>query len=1718
MYNRSLTNRIYIVGVALTTLLFIDLAPAIASTSVDSGDIDSPRGIVVIDSAVPDSGLVARELPGYTVVIMDKSNDPLKSIADAMEHFGSVNSLVVVSHGGDGGLSLGGEWIDQQALTSGSGAVARIRQSLSDDAEILLYGCDVAATETGQLFVSTLAKMTDTTVAASTDTTGHSRNGGDWDLEFSAGGAQTSQPFSQQFMQDYRYTLSHFRGGSITWQAVELDGDGLKNDVQITVKTVWRYNSVNGVSLSASPSLSMSQLSNDIIYVNGNATLADYALQTTIIEARDLDPDTHYLVGFQSCCRINGLQNNASGSWTIQAEIFLKDGNLAPKIDFPIILEVPQFQSDGVTVLNDWTFDIGSTDPNADKLRYRMANLVELGGGSSTNPTGLSINPNTGLLTWSGSGAFPAGLYSGGVVAEDVDTVGNTKSKSHVDFILDLQPKASVLFTPPASVPETQNVRVEKGATFAFSITGAAIDTQSLGNVQGALTEPTEGNFVFDPGPVGSGLLPATYPITFEIRDTSGTRSNAYLTINFIVPDPNAPAIDNIEGDRTTYGAVVAQLVDQNLDATVSDLDNVEFNTGFLKFNVTFTDGQFEILSVQSTGDGIGEIRVTGNQIFYEGNLFGVVDGTEDGLGRALRINFTTTNATLAAVQALVRALTYEDSFVLRSVGDRGLSLFIQDPQGNSSSYDFFIDVQSHPSAPPPGGGPVEAANNLSIVEGVTISLSAENINYADPDAGDTVTLTVSNVANGQFELVSNSGVAITSFTQQQVTLGQIAFAHDDSEVSPSYDISASDGSNPATSPSAGDITFTNVNDQTPAISGTPATTVIVGDSYSFTPTATDADLVVGNTLVFSINTQPSWASFDTGTGALTGNPGASDTGATSNIVITVNDNGGLSASLPAFSITVVDPCVADPNGAVCLATDSDGDGLSNAEEDALGSDRNNADTDGDGINDGVETGDPANPTDSDGDGVADVLESNIMDTDGDGIVDSNDADDDNDGIPNIVEAGGDPANPVDSDSDGIVDRLDPDSDNDGIPDVIEAGPAPATPVDTDSDNIPDYLDIDSDGDGLLDQFEDAIAGNDADSDGIDDAYDVDITGGTDLDLNGVDDLVMPSNPDSDGLPSYLDLDSDNDGIADTAESDMSGVDTDGDGIDDVYDPQITGGFDNDGDGVDDAWTLPDTDGDTVPDVNDLDSDNDSINDVTEAGFADTNGDGFVDAGQAITTTPPDTDFDFVADYRDTDSNNDGTFDIDDGIFGYLDTDGDGRIDAVPETDGDGILGDADGALQAYGDLLDTDFDGISDSVDADIDNDGIPNAEDGFGQDTDGDGIPNERDLDSDNDGISDLREGGGFDSNDDGIVDNPNDQDGDGLADEFDADNGGTALPLPDTDGDGVGNHMDTDSDNDGLFDIFETDGIDTDADGIVDDFVDVNGNGLADSVDGSLPGFDVVAYIDTDGDGSEDYVDLDSDNDGLTDAEEGAGDADGDGIPDFRDPLGKPIETAVSGAGSASPWMLVPLFLLVVLRQRRRHTMKVLPMAMAIAAITAMMPVDQATAQDQLGNAESEQWFAAVGLGISWLDPNVTGTGFVVTDNTSVSFRLSGGYHLSSRWSLEVSYVDAGAARIGSINSAIGDLGDLEYKLWTAGAIYRFPKYSFRDRLYPYVKFGAVHTQNSVTDSRILYERVNSLGVYFGAGGVWCLTKHLMLDAELVSYDHDELSLSLGIRRNF
>lgn len=156
----------------------------------------------------------------------------------------------------------------------------------------------------------------------------------------------------------------------------------------------------------------------------------------------------------------------------------------------------------------------------------------------------------------------------------------------------------------------------------------------------------------------------------------------------------------------------------------------------------------------------------------------------------------------------------------------------------------------------------------------------------SDPD-GQTLTYSIANKP------------AWASFSS---TTGRLSGTPGDNHVGTTSGIviTVSDGSASA-SLAAFSLTVQARPNNAPTITGTPQTTATAGTAYSFQPSASDPD---GQTLSYSITNKPTWASFSTSTGRISGTPSDTHVGTTSGIVITVSD-GSASASLAAFSLTV---------------------------------------------------------------------------------------------------------------------------------------------------------------------------------------------------------------------------------------------------------------------------------------------------------------------------------------------------------------------------------------------------------------------------------------------------------------------------------------------------------------------------------------------------------------------------------------------------------------------------------------------------------------------------------------------------------------------------------------------------------------------------------------------------------------------------------------------
>ncbi|TNJ45383.1 T9SS type A sorting domain-containing protein [Tamlana fucoidanivorans] len=299
-----------------------------------------------------------------------------------------------------------------------------------------------------------------------------------------------------------------------------------------------------------------------------------------------------------------------------------------------------------------------------------------------------------------------------------------------------------------------------------------------------------------------------------------------------------------------------------------------------------------------------------------------------------------------------------------------------------------------------------------------------------------------------------------------------------------------------------------------------------------------------------------------------------------------------------------------------------------------------------------------------------------VTDSDGDGIADITDLDDDNDGIKDTDESGGiDPS--ADDDGDGVLNYKDSDFCSLGASGICED-------LDQDGDGIPNHLDLDSDNDGITDVIE--SGGTDADYNGFADGT-IGITATTMGIPSSANTGTVPRNTDGDSNESgsryliydFLDIDSDEDGIPDNVEAQSTlgyiapsgGVSTTG--IDTSYGLGIV---------------VEDTDYDGIPDYIDLDSDNDGKPDEAENGLA-------------TPSTNQDKDADGLINPFETTNINDTVWDVNEAIENPSD------LSILPDGDNDlNTGGDLD-----YRDVFDTnppilatiDFDGVDDFMASDL-------------------------------------------------------------------------------------------------------------------------------------------------------------------------------------------------------------------------------------------------------------------------------------------------------------------------------------------------------------------------------------------------------------------------------
>ena len=166
------------------------------------------REVVFVDAATPDADRLIADIQAQSgrtidVVRIGVDEDGLARIGAELAARQDVSAVHIISHGSDGMVRLGTTTLDSGTLQARGSELAAWSASLTQDADVLIYGCDVAQDSAGQAFLKQLATLTGADVAASTNLTGSAVLGGDWNLEYSTGTIETHLALTQQAQHDW---------------------------------------------------------------------------------------------------------------------------------------------------------------------------------------------------------------------------------------------------------------------------------------------------------------------------------------------------------------------------------------------------------------------------------------------------------------------------------------------------------------------------------------------------------------------------------------------------------------------------------------------------------------------------------------------------------------------------------------------------------------------------------------------------------------------------------------------------------------------------------------------------------------------------------------------------------------------------------------------------------------------------------------------------------------------------------------------------------------------------------------------------------------------------------------------------------------------------------------------------------------------------------------------------------------------------------------------------------------------------------------------------------------------------------------------------------------------------------------------------------------------------------------------------------------------------
>lgn len=230
--------------------------------------------LVVLDERTPNLDYLVADLSqqheaGSNIqwLVLSAEEDGLtqltQALATANEPFDSVQ---IVTHGSAGRFQLGDKLVDADLINDRGAEFESWANSLSEHADILIFGCELTRSAEGLTLIESLAALTQADVAASDDVTGHASLQGDWHLEALIGDIESDIALSALAIEQWLGVLDLSTSGS----------DTLVTESSVGSQTLPLNSSANQIASNGSANVVVWEEGDQIHFrqfdTNGNAT------------------------------------------------------------------------------------------------------------------------------------------------------------------------------------------------------------------------------------------------------------------------------------------------------------------------------------------------------------------------------------------------------------------------------------------------------------------------------------------------------------------------------------------------------------------------------------------------------------------------------------------------------------------------------------------------------------------------------------------------------------------------------------------------------------------------------------------------------------------------------------------------------------------------------------------------------------------------------------------------------------------------------------------------------------------------------------------------------------------------------------------------------------------------------------------------------------------------------------------------------------------------------------------------------------------------------------------------------------------------------------------------------------------------------------------------------------------------------------------------------